>query len=149
MRNAYVGFDNTNTWADYQFYDPAKRGAVTVFTEVNCTGISTYYLSPEDQTRRADYPVSYIDYDTHNNTISSFMLPTGYTVEFWDGDAMTGEMHKYDGVSWADNDYGMVCQNLGSFDNRMSSITVYRTDANYAIGKWNSITATEGFTFEY
>ena len=136
MRNSWLGWDNTASWANFNLYDPAKRGAVTVFTEFDCTGISTYYLTPEDQSQRADYPVSYIDRDTPNNTISSFMLPLGYTVEFWDSEEMTGEVRKYSGNTWADNDYGMICQNLSDFNDRMTSITVYRTDSNHAIGKW-------------
>jgi len=85
-----------------------------------------------------------------DDSISSVMVPQGYSVMLYSDDGFRGSTKTVNGGNWTSVDQQMQCQNISDFDDKTSSLAVYRTELGlYSIGDWVSITTTESVDFTY
>ena len=78
VRSPQVGFNDDINMVYLKPYDVVKRGAVTIFKEVDCWGTASRYYVLENSTdasARADYSVSYLDRDVGKDDFGSVMVP--------------------------------------------------------------------------
>ena len=92
-------------------YDPREVGAVTLFEDEDCSGASArFYWDPESLENGTFYNNEDLKYaGMRDNTLSSVMVPKGYTVELYRHAGFYGESNVIEG---AYKDYGseeMVC----------------------------------------
>ena len=130
-------------------YDPREVGAVTLFEDADCSGASArFYWDPESLENGTFYNQEDLKYaGMRDNTLSSVMVPKGYTVELYRHAGFYGESNVIEG---AYKDYGseeMVCQRTSQ--DLLSSLIVKRQPQGIANAYWQSITTTESQEITY
>ena len=107
-------------------YDPRQIGAVTLFEDNDCSGASgRFYWDPETASSGTYYNYEDMYYGgMRNNSMHSFMVPKGYTVELYDGHGFTGDSQIVDGDFLNDSEQ-MRCV-PAKFGDRVSSLIVKR-----------------------
>ena len=143
-----------------RYYDPAERGAVTVFVDGDCKGTHGSFPAPA-----AEAQTAWINYDAiwervvRESQISSVLIPYGYSLKMWaeDGFVDRDGAEVINGPYWATGEQQMVCINLWqlgdsyrNWNDRIRSFAVYR--AGYgasAQGTWQAITTTESINYTY
>ena len=149
-----AGHDNMLVRVIMRPYDAAKQGAVVAFKDWDCRGDSGRFDALADVKATAKYNREGMSLrNIGNDVISSVVIPKGYSVRLYDADGCSGSSSiVMDGTFWKNSeDFEMACQNVpSSWNDRVSSLEVYRTfGGNSAVGKWVSVTATEGIDFTY
>lgn len=83
-----------------------------------------------------------------NDDVGSVMVPFGYSVDLYEADGFSGGVKTVSGPVFNDSHLSLACINISDFDNRTSSIKVYKnTLLGASNGYWTSITATESLKF--
>ena len=77
-------------------YNPREIGAVTLFEDPNCSGMSgRFYWDPDSNASGTFYNEEDIIYGgLSNNTMDSMAVPAGYIVEVYDGHGFDGDMQR-------------------------------------------------------
>ena len=79
-------------------YDAKERGAVTLFANKGCAGQSGAFFATQEPTEEAMYNVKdLIKGHIAENTVSSVMVPYGYSVKLFENDGFQGESVIIDG----------------------------------------------------
>ena len=134
-------------------YDPAQLGAITVFQNSDCSALAGLFYASSQPLEKVYY--SYDDLISHgvvDNAISSVMIPFGYQADFYDGDGFSGSKVHVRGNFFEDQTLLNTCVNLTTFDNKTSSIVVWKTNQlGVANGYWRSLfqSASPDFIVHY
>ena len=85
------------------------------------------------------------------DSVSSVMVPPGYTLEIFKNDSFSGDSTRIEGPTWQLPNMELACIPVpNGFEDVNSSAKVYRTTlGKYSYGDWVSITATENIDFTY
>lgn len=106
-------------------YNPAVLGAVTVFEHGSCEGTSSRFFwdavsSEEGRYSQMDLTDSWLD----ANTISSVMVPKGYTLNLYDDAFWVDHLKTVEGEYVNDQTQEMICRNVFDINDRTQSIQV-------------------------
>ena len=136
-----------------RYYDAKERGAVTLFENKGCAGPSGAFFATQKPSEQALYNTNdLVKGHLADNTVSSVMVPYGYSVQLFENNGFHGESVIIEGGMYASGDQEMQCIDLADkkFEDKTSSLSVYRTNfGKSAFGYWQSITTTEEIEFDY
>jgi len=135
LRNSGAGYvrnhairhmDNRLSTAILGPYDPREIGAVTLFEDALCSGASArFYWDPESSSSGTFYNEEDLYFGGfRNNHMESFLVPKGYSVEFYDGHGFYGSRQIAEGGFLNDDDE-MRCMSA-NFPDAVSSLIVKR-----------------------
>ena len=124
-QNASRGLDHDVDLIILQWYDSVEEtGAASLFFNEDCTGSSGAFFANKGRDGQ------WMEYDTStmllvhfkDNEAGAIMVPQGYSVELCDEDEASGDCWRFEGME--DDDGRMVCQDLGGFSDKTSSLKV-------------------------
>eukprot|EP00352_Strombidinopsis_acuminata_P006237 CAMPEP_0176376210 /NCGR_PEP_ID=MMETSP0126-20121128/28026_1 /TAXON_ID=141414 ORGANISM="Strombidinopsis acuminatum, Strain SPMC142" /NCGR_SAMPLE_ID=MMETSP0126 /ASSEMBLY_ACC=CAM_ASM_000229 /LENGTH=208 /DNA_ID=CAMNT_0017737551 /DNA_START=198 /DNA_END=825 /DNA_ORIENTATION=+ len=103
IRSSEAGNNNGANRLKMWKYDPEKQGAVTTFQYSSCRGESGRFFGPTDSST-ASYTWDMMETrHADNNSISSIMVPQGYTARLWQHDGFSGSHWDIAGPNWSNN----------------------------------------------
>ena len=87
MNSPYMDGSNDHTsYVILHPYDPAIKGAVTIFKHKDCTGHgSRFYWNPHDPGEGMYTDADLLEHALEGNSASSILVPYGYTAIWYDG----------------------------------------------------------------
>ena len=123
-------------------------GAVTMFKHSDCVGKSLrVYYNPNDPVG-GQYNIEDLEaLGMENDSISSIMVPKGYTAYLYDEGGFTGLMETIEGQYIDDLTQELKCVDLPHANDSLSSLRIGKGAP--AIGRWQAITSTESQTYSF
>lgn len=146
IRGTAAGMNNWFSSIWLREYDAWNKGAVTIFRHPDCQGDSGSFYASETLGRRMGYNRAMLEHGKiWSDDASSIMVPFGYSVELFDGEAMYGSLIEIEGPMYQDDTERMRCINLDGLHDRTSSIEVWKNRdlGNPAVGSWRLIRQAE------
>ena len=121
----------------------------------DCAGPSGAFFAAQEPTNSELYNAeNLVKQHLPEDTVSSVLIPYGYSVRLNEYDGFQGESVVINGGLYTSANQEMQCINLVDgeydFEDKTSSLSVFRTNhGRRALGYWKSITATEGIDYVY
>ena len=141
-KNAYTKHSDDMTWLRLTAYDPAVRGAVTLFHDYFCTGNFGRFYAPLEYGTRAEYNQYDMQYANSDwDEADSILVPYGTSVDLYDGGDFTYFLGTLEGQPWIDSRQGSTCIDLNprGWDDAIGSLVVYRSSMGSAKGYWINV----------
>jgi len=86
-------------------YDATEQGAIVTFYDSECRSDAGRFDATIDPTGRAEYNMNEMyERNVKNDTISSIMVPQGYSVELFQHDGYIGNTKIVNGGNWTGAD---------------------------------------------
>ena len=127
--NRHIGADDRLTLLKLRTYDAAEHGAVVVFNDPDCTGVSGRFYANKDSNQDATFIYSEFKASNgRNDSVTSVKVPYGYTAYLYQHDAFMGKEWVVEGKMPTDSNMGWECVNAPSgYDDMVSSMRIART----------------------
>ena len=112
-------------------YDSTTQGAITMFEEKDCSGLSAGYIVGEyNESEMKDQGMG-------NNDVNSLMVPFGYSVELFQKDNFKGHTKTVVGGAFTDFNQHMACISIkDDFHNEVTSLKVTAVQQGPAPFSW-------------
>ena len=103
-RNPETGHGDDLTGLILGPYDSAKRGAIVVFRDSNCTDTTGRFFAHENPNMMAEFTKADIEFhNTENDDIDAVMVPYGYAVDLFSDDNFSGDVKTIIGEPFRDS----------------------------------------------